>query len=246
MRFKVDSLGKIRPVQAGERQAALREVPLNALNLPVGVLEHRDPTAELTKNLHSLEDHWREWKCGVGGRKPAQLFSSRERGGHGSKRKSMMFSRRLRIHALLQPLADEGRTTAEAIEEIKNACGHPLLMTSLSEATRRAPRHPNMRPAAGRAAAPARRRLLPPLHLEGVVVAMGEGVMQLSCQDSACLAPTLDPPTVPRPSGGNAMLQGMLANVALECEVGVEFFDVPHALPNPNCVIWGQACKTTG
>jgi len=151
------------PVQASERQAALREVPLNALNIPASALEDRDPTAELTKNLHSLEDYWREWKHGVGGRKPAQLFSSRERGGHGSKRKSMMFSRRLRIYTLLQLLADEGRTVAEAIEDIKNAYGHPLSMTSLSEAIRRVPRHPNMRPVVGRAAAaPERRRLLPP------------------------------------------------------------------------------------
>jgi len=33
----------------------------------------------------------------------------------------MMFSRRLRIYTLLQLLVDEGRTVAEAIEEIKNA-----------------------------------------------------------------------------------------------------------------------------
>jgi len=139
------------PVQAGERQAALRErgLPLDALNLPAGVLEHRDPTAELAKNLHSLEDYWREWKYGIGGRKPAQLFSSRERGGHGSKRKSMMFSRRLRIYTLLQLLVDEGRTIAQAIEDIKNAYGHALSMTRLSEAIRRVPRHPNIRPVVG-------------------------------------------------------------------------------------------------
>jgi len=123
------------PVQAGQRQAALRErgVPLNASNLPAGVVEDCDPNAELTKNLHSLEDYWREWKCGVGGRKPAQLFSSREHGGHGSKRQSMMFSRSLRIYTLLQLLVDEGRTVAQAIEDIKNAYGHPLSMTSLSD-----------------------------------------------------------------------------------------------------------------
>ena len=45
------------PVQAGEQQATLREVPLNDLNLPAGVVEDRDPNAELTKNLHSLEDY---------------------------------------------------------------------------------------------------------------------------------------------------------------------------------------------
>jgi len=209
------------------------------LNLPAGVLEDRDPTAELTKNLHSLEDYWREWKCGVGGRKPAQLFSSRERGGHGSKRKSMMFSRRLRIYTLLQLLVDEGRTIAEAIEEIKNAYGHPLSMTSLSEAIRRVPRHPNMRPVvAGRAAAaPARRRLLPPPAPRGCGRGNRRGGAVALIPGQRRLGPNFRPPTVPRLNDGNALLQGMLANAMLERETGVEFFDVPHAPPNPNHVV---------
>mgnify|MGYP000243178025 CR=1 FL=1 len=90
----------------------------------------------------------------------------------------MMFSHCLRIYTLLQLLVDEGKTVAQAIEDIKNAYGHPLSMTSLSEAIQHAPRHPNIQPVAVQAAAaPARRRLAPPLHLEGVVVATGEGVL---------------------------------------------------------------------
>jgi len=73
------------PTQAANRQAAESEPPLPP-NLPVGV-EHRDPTAELALNLHTLEEIWTEWKFGVGDRKPAQLYPHRERGGHGSRLK---------------------------------------------------------------------------------------------------------------------------------------------------------------
>jgi len=72
------------PVQAANRQAARNEPAPPHLNLPVDV-ECRDPTMELASNLHTLEEMWMEWKFGIGGRKPAQLFSRRERGGHGSR-----------------------------------------------------------------------------------------------------------------------------------------------------------------
>jgi len=51
------------------------------------------------------------------------------------------------------------------------------------------------------------------------------------------LGPNFIPPTVPRPNDGNALLQGMLARKMLERETGVQFFDAPHAPPNPNHVI---------
>jgi len=51
------------------------------------------------------------------------------------------------------------------------------------------------------------------------------------------LGPNFRPPTVPRLNDGNAMLQGMLANAMLERETGRQFFDVPHAPPNPNDAI---------
>jgi len=99
------------PTQAANRQAARNEPPLSQPpNLLVGI-EHRDPTSELAPNLHRLEEIWTEWKFGIGGRKPAQLFSRRERGGHGSRSKNMKFCHHLKIYTLLQKLVDEGVDT---------------------------------------------------------------------------------------------------------------------------------------
>jgi len=132
------------PTQAANRQAARNEPPLpQPPNLPVGV-QHRDPTAELAPNLHSLEELWTEWKFGIGGRKPAQLFSSRERGGHGSKAKRMKFCHRLKIYLLLQKLVDEGRTPAQAVAAIKDNYGACFSVTQFSEAIKRMPNHPNI------------------------------------------------------------------------------------------------------
>jgi len=81
---------------------------------------------------------------------------------------------------LQQKLVDEGRSPAEANHEIREAYGRPLSITALSEAIKRLPVHPNIQPphigriqARARANPPAN----PPLHLEGVVVATGEGVL---------------------------------------------------------------------
>jgi len=135
------------PAQAGNRQAARGELPPpQPPNLPVGVV-HRDPTAELAPtNLHTLEELWTEWKFGTGGRKPAQLFSRAERGGHGSKAKKIKFCCRLKIYLLLQKLVDEGGTTAQAIAAVKLHCGAAKSVTQFSEAMRLIPNHPSLHP----------------------------------------------------------------------------------------------------
>jgi len=134
------------PVQAGNRQAARGKSPLpQPPNPPVGIV-HRDPTVELAPNLHTLEELWTEWKFGTGGRKPVQLFSCAERGGHGGKAKKMKFCRRLKIHLLLQKPVDEGRVTAQAIAAVKLRCGAAKSVTQFSEAIRRIPNHPSLQP----------------------------------------------------------------------------------------------------
>jgi len=134
------------PTQAANRRAAENEPPLpQPPNLPVGVV-YRDPTAELAPNLHTLEELWTEWKFGIGGRKPAQMFSRRERGGHGSRSKKMKFCRRLKIYTLLQKLVDEGRTIAEAIAAVKLAHGAAKSVTQFSEAICLIPNHPSLNP----------------------------------------------------------------------------------------------------
>jgi len=149
------------PTQAADRRAAENEPPLpQPPNLPVGV-EHRDPTAKLAPNLHTLEEPWTEWKFGTGGRKPAHLFSHRERGGHGSRSKKMKFCRRLKICTLLQKSVDEGRTTTRAVANVKLACGATKLVTQFSEAMRLIPNCPLLNPL------PQRRQDPPPAPPDG-------------------------------------------------------------------------------
>jgi len=218
--------------QAANRRAAENEPPLpQPPNLPVGVV-HRDPTAELAPNLHTLEELWTEWKFGIGGRKAAQLFSHRERGGHGSKAKKMKFCRRLKIYLLLQKLVDEGRTSAEAIAAVKLVYGAAKSVTQFSEAIWLIPNHPSLNPLPRRRNDPP---LAPPNRGRGHGNRRGGAVALIPGQRR--LGPNFRPPTVPRLNDGNAMLQGMLANAMLERETGEQFFDVPHAPPNPNHVI---------
>jgi len=132
------------PTQAANRQAAKNEPPLPP-NLPVGV-KRRDPATEPAPNLHTLEEMRAEWKFGVGGRKPAQLFSRRERGRHGSRSKNTKFCRRLKICLLLQKPVDEGKTSAEDVAAVKLHCGAAKSVTQFSEATRLVPSHPLLRP----------------------------------------------------------------------------------------------------
>jgi len=87
-----------------------------------------------------------EWKFGIEGRKPAQLFSHTERGGHGSKAKKMKFCHRLKIYLLIQKLVNAGRTPAQASAKIKSACGASLSVTQFSEAIKRIPNHPSINP----------------------------------------------------------------------------------------------------
>ena len=108
--------------------------------------------------------------------------------------KKMKCCRRLKIHSLLQKLVDEGRTTARAIADVKLAYGAAKLVTQFSKAIWLIPTHPSLNPLPQRRNDPPLRPPRPPLHLEGVVVAIEEGVLQPSCQDSAGLAPTSDPP----------------------------------------------------
>jgi len=58
----------------------------------------------------------------------------------------MKCCRRKKIWTLQQKLADEGMLPAEANDTIREAYGCSLLITALSEAIKRLPVHPNIRP----------------------------------------------------------------------------------------------------
>ena len=217
-----------------------RQQVAQAENLQPGA---RDGAAELTPNLHTLEDLWNEWKFGLGGRKAAQQFTPTERGGHGHRGKKMKYCRRKKIWSLQQKLVDEGRSPAEANHEIREAYGRSLSITALSEAIKRLPVHPNIRPPhVGRIQARANQaRANPPLNPPPAPRGRGRGNRRGGAvaliPGQRRLGPNFRPPTVPRLNDGNAVLQGMLANATLERETGVQFFDVPHAPPNPNHAI---------
>ena len=166
---------------------------------------YRDPTAELAPNLHTLEEIWTEWKFGIGGRKPAQLFLRRERGGHGSRSKKMKFCRRLKICTLLQKLVDEGRMSAEAIAAVKLHCGAAKSVTQFSEAMRRIPNHPSLHPLPQRQQDPP---LAPPNRGRGRGAGRGGRVQALPTQRG--LAPIFRGPGAPRLMGNLVAVQGML------------------------------------
>ena len=65
------------PIQAGDRRQALAKIQNHQPGECNG-------NAELTPNLHSLEDLWNEWKFGLAGRKAARHFTARECGGMGT------------------------------------------------------------------------------------------------------------------------------------------------------------------
>jgi len=88
-------------------------------------------------------------------RKPAQLFSRTECGGHGSKAKKQKLCRHLKIYLLLQKLVDEGRTPAQAVAAIKSACGVLLSVTQFSDAIKPIPNHPSINPLPRRRTDPA-------------------------------------------------------------------------------------------
>ena len=191
------------PTQATNRRRAGHEPPLPPINeneLAAGVT-YRDPTAELTPNLHSLEDLWTEWKFGIGGRKAAQNFTRRERGGHGCSRKKQRFYRRLKVYTLLQQLVDEGDTPAVAIQAIKTAYGEPKSVTNYIIAITAYPNHPSLRHPPRRrrgdpAPAPPPPRAPPARRGRGRGRGRGVPVAQLPGQRQ--LGPMFRPPTVPR------------------------------------------------
>ena len=144
----------------------------------------------------------------------------------------MKFCRRLKICLLLQKPVDEGRTSAEAVAAVKLAHGAAKSVTQFSEAICLIPNHPSLNPLPRRRSDPP---LAPPSRGRGHGNGRGGAAALTPAQRR--LGPNFRPPTVPRPNGGNVVLQGMLANATLERETGAQFFDVPHAPLNPNHVV---------
>ena len=99
----------------------------------------------LVKCPKSLYVLWNEWEFGVGGRKPAKMFSSQERG-----RKEVKFSYCLRKHYwdLISKMILKGYTHTSAIDKVYDVYGTNLSATAILRLIRRDAKtggHPQLR-----------------------------------------------------------------------------------------------------
>jgi Transcriptional activator of glycolytic enzymes len=105
------------PVQAQERRAWENQQVQAALE------NHEADSASLSPAPKTLHELYTEWQYGIGGRKAARLWNSRERSrrADGIKQK---FYRRSVVWKTLNRLVNKGYHVQEAIHMIKDAYGH--------------------------------------------------------------------------------------------------------------------------
>ena len=119
----------------------------------------------------------------------------------------MKFCRRLKICLLLQKLVDEGRMIAQAIADVKLACGAAKSVTQFSEAIRLILNHPSLNPRP----LPRRRNdspLAPANRGRGHGAGSGGHAQALPTQRR--IAPMFRGPDAPRLMGASVTVQGML------------------------------------
>jgi Transcriptional activator of glycolytic enzymes len=97
--------------------------------------------ATLMPNPKSLHDLWTEYLHGVGGRKPARLFSETERG-----RVKYKYTRRKVIWDVVRDLVSLGHTSHRAIDMIYNVYGPQTSVTDIINRLRRDKRSGNLNP----------------------------------------------------------------------------------------------------
>ena len=91
------------------------------------------PAACLSPNPKNLFKLWAAFQVGIGGRKPAKLFSSRERGG----RTKYKYHRRLVVWRIISGLIRQRMTADAAIDCIYSIYGHPTSVTSIINSIRK-------------------------------------------------------------------------------------------------------------
>ena len=85
------------------------------------------PAACLSPNPKNLFELWAEFQVGIWGRKPAKLFSSRERGG----KTKYKYHRRLVVWRVISGLICQEMTPDAAIDCIYSVYGHQTSVTSI-------------------------------------------------------------------------------------------------------------------
>jgi hypothetical protein len=91
------------------------------------------PAACLSPNPKNLFELWSEFQVGIGGRKPAKLFSSSERGG----KTKYKYHRRLVVWRIISGLIRQGMTSDAAIDCIYSIYGHQTSVTSIINSIRK-------------------------------------------------------------------------------------------------------------
>ena len=113
------------PVQRVVTEAGMR-VDENNGNAAVGGGSHIPYEATLSKCPKSLFVLWQEFEFGIGGRKPAKLFNSVERG-----RVKYSYSLRKHFWTLMQKMICNGYTFNSAIDKIYNVYDRSRSVTEI-------------------------------------------------------------------------------------------------------------------
>jgi len=113
-----------RQANQGERRAAADET-LVQNNIP----NRRVNWPNLSPNLRTLEEYWREWEFGMGNNKAAKHFTAEERG-----RVKMKFYRRRCIWNIMVHLINKGHNHEAAIALIKQTYGQRTSCTAIHKA----------------------------------------------------------------------------------------------------------------
>ena len=98
--------------------------------------------ATLSPLPKTLEQLWTEYKFGVGGRKPASLFTAAERG-----KVKHVYSFRLNAWDAIAKLVNSGMTSNDACQKIYETYGHGLTVTKICRALcsdKKRGGHPNL------------------------------------------------------------------------------------------------------
>ena len=89
--------------------------------------------ASLSPNPKNLYELWHEYQVGLGGRKPAKMFSSRERGGKVKHK----YHRRNVIWKMVAGLVRSGMTADAAIDSVYAVCGQQTCVTVIINAIKK-------------------------------------------------------------------------------------------------------------
>jgi Transcriptional activator of glycolytic enzymes len=120
-------LRMLQAAAAGDAPAPVVQAPI--VRGPEQRQPDVDQNADLCPTPRTLHELWMEWQSGIAGRKPARLFTARERG-----RRKSTFCRRKAFWEVVQLMTRRGTTSDEACDQIYQAYGPQLSVTQILDA----------------------------------------------------------------------------------------------------------------